>query len=215
MEIYLLTNIAVSAYNAKIIHCCIFVFQVDPEMLYAEYCFNEKIDISKTGQSDKKKMQRNTAKMLNALMNTSGGLFVLQCGESDLDKNRDEWLQSFKHWIPSDLYSSLVTVRYKTVNKQIYIILFVKKSPKLVPFSYNAYWRHAAGKELITSENMIKNLIQKTEETCPEMKPLSRLKGLLLGNGSFTLDKVLPVEYREVKQLNLNDTNSMTSKLTK
>ncbi len=131
-------------------------------MLYAEYCFKENIDIRNTD----KKASEKIGKMVNALMNTSGGLIVLNCGEAYLDKERDEWLQTFKYWIPSGLYT-LLSVHYKRIIKQIYLVLFVEKSPKLATFTYHARWRHAAGKDHITSDDEIKTLIQRTEEVCP------------------------------------------------
>ncbi len=101
--------------------------------------------------------------MLNALTNTSGGLLILHCGKSAVSKDKDKWLQAFKafvtiRWISSDLYRSLVTVKYKTINEQLYLFLFVEKSPRLVTFSFYAYGRHAAGKDLITSEDEVKKI---------------------------------------------------------
>ncbi len=176
-------------------------------MLYAEYCFKENIDIRNTD----KKASEKIGKMVNALMNTSGGLIVLNCGEAYLDKERDEWLQTFKYWIPSGLYT-LLSVHYKRIIKQIYLVLFVEKSPKLATFTYHARWRHAAGKDHITSDDEIKTLIQRTEEVCPQEKPRSRLKDILdnAGKELFTLDEELPVRYHESKTIEFKHYPSIT-----
>ncbi len=169
--------------------------QIDPEILYAEYCFEEKINIHECNL----KTSKAIAKLLNALMNTSGGLILLHCGElpQNIDKKRDRWLQAFQqhvttHWIPGDLYMSLVHVQYKELLNLLYIVLIVDKSSELVTFSYNAYGRHAVGVMPITGAVKVKEMIQRTEEDYLQTVPRSTLK-----DRAFTLDEKLPAHYRE------------------
>ncbi len=180
-------------------------------MLYAEHCFEKKINMHQSNLQTSEEI----AKLVNALMNTSGGLILLHCGDPPLDKKRDEWLRNFKdhatkHWIPFQMYRLLISVKYKIIGGQFYLFLFVDKSAKLVTFSYNAYGRHAGGIKPITEEDDIKQMIQRTNDSSPLEKPRSRLNDLLEKNYSFTLDESLPVEYcesqtMEFKHYEIND----------
>ena len=160
--------------------------------MYAEYCFEEKIDITKTAKNDEKTFIK-IAKMLNALMNTSGGLLVLQCGKSavsSMHKKTDIWLQAFKafvteHWISRFMYRLLVTSDFVDINEQLYLFFFVEKWKKRIIYSI-AYQRHRNGKDRITSEEELKRLMQKPVKE-KQKTPRSQLTDRLMGNSSIIL----------------------------
>ncbi len=169
-----------------------------PENVFPEYCFVKEINIEKCDLTTSEEV----TKWMTGLMNASGGLIFLHCRQPRTDKKRDRWLMDFKYhvtskWIPSSLYRSLIMPRYRVINERLVMAFFVSKSPTLITFKNNAYYRHAAGIEPITDTDDIHKLFAGREETRVKRKPNSQLRRLLKGRRAFGLNEEIPVDYCE------------------
>ena len=129
----------------------IYIFQEEPtpEKEFAEYTFKHNINItSHRGIMAQQELIVQIAQQMTALMNTSGGLILLyDCfndrKEEYSDEDRDKWLRTFQEklwlkWIPKSLFSSLVRYKYRFVNNEIRIYIFVCRSQSLSTLEFNA-----------------------------------------------------------------------------
>ncbi len=188
-------------------------------MLYAEYCFEEEIDITNTSTKGKNEETFvKIAKILNALMNGIGGLIVLDCGMSASPEHMDEWKETFQsfvttQWISDYMYGQLVTSKAKVINRQFYLYIFVEKSCNRVIFNFNAYIMRN-GKSGMILENEVTRLRQRTVDVKPE-KPGSRLEDLIKRKVSFTLGTELPPEYCESKTMKFKHYKSINRFIAK
>ncbi len=176
-----------------------------PEREFAEDTFKTEISLDKSlkSRTDRDGVVQEIAKWISALMNTSGGLILLYSNTPDSDKDRDNWIQSFEHfidyWIPESLIRPVVRYKFLELDGKVRIYIFVCRSRNLVTFDFHAYSRLAASVRKLYANDypMVQELLNESGSSPRGLPCQSQMKTLLQEREAFTVDELLPVTHSE------------------